>query len=205
MKLKDIAAICRRKKRVVLYQREDCIEQYIGDGSSIYLLEGLPRLTVDSVLKIFDVAEKERGKWVAVERPMPESICVADCCAERATNIGRYPDLEYGGYQLVPLKVSDGIVMLQKEYLNPLGKSMYLQFFERRTESGTLYIAVKDGLELKAILFPVFLMSEFYDIMKELAEGASNRYINSKLAADCVDMGLKIDPSTGEVEDGDGK
>lgn len=48
MKIKSIAAICKKNKQVVLFNRysdSGTISQYIGDGSAVYPISGLPDWT----------------------------------------------------------------------------------------------------------------------------------------------------------------
>ena len=63
MKIKSIAAICKKNKQVVLFNRysdSGTLSQYIGDGNAVYPISGLPELDEESILTIFDVPEKQR-------------------------------------------------------------------------------------------------------------------------------------------------
>ena len=66
MKIKNIAAICKKNKAIVLFEKHsesgDTVIQYIGDGGAAYPVAGLPPLDTESVLTIFDVPEKDRDK-----------------------------------------------------------------------------------------------------------------------------------------------
>lgn len=48
MKIKNIAAICKKSKTVVLLNREiedgGTVEQYIGDDAALYSVAGIPLL-----------------------------------------------------------------------------------------------------------------------------------------------------------------
>ena len=77
MKIKSIAAICKKNKQVVLFNRysdSGTISQYIGDGSAVYPISGLPELDEESILTIFDVPEKQREDWLVRYRDIPEGI-----------------------------------------------------------------------------------------------------------------------------------
>lgn len=66
MKIKSIAAICKKNKQIIIINRYNGNEagtQYIGDGGAIYLINGLPELDEKSLLTIFDVPEKQRANW----------------------------------------------------------------------------------------------------------------------------------------------
>lgn len=49
MKIKSIAAICKKNKNIAIFERYsddgDILTQYIGDGSAVYPVVGLPSLT----------------------------------------------------------------------------------------------------------------------------------------------------------------
>ncbi len=48
MKIKSIAAICKKGKQVVLFNRHESggtLQQYIGDGMTAYPVSGLPSWT----------------------------------------------------------------------------------------------------------------------------------------------------------------
>ena len=63
MKIKSIAAICKKNKNIAIFERYsddgDILTQYIGDGSAVYPVVGLPQLDKESLLTIFDVPEKD--------------------------------------------------------------------------------------------------------------------------------------------------
>ena len=66
MKIKNIAAICKKNKYAVIYERYTeggGVVQYIGDGAAAYPVTGLPELDKESLLTIFDVPEKQREDW----------------------------------------------------------------------------------------------------------------------------------------------
>lgn len=144
------------------------IEQYVSVGSAVYKLEGLPFLTIEMLLRIFD--------------------CFANDCSERAIeNIEEFPRLSWKGYDMLPLRVSNGIMAINAELLKPLEKGQYMRLFERGNERGN-YIAVKDGLELKALIMPLLSTAALLDQLIDLTNGIRTRI--SSLA----------DPETGEVE-----
>ena len=64
MKIKSIAAICKKNKNIAIFERYsddgDILTQYIGDGSAVYPVIGLPPLDAESLLTIFDVPQRAR-------------------------------------------------------------------------------------------------------------------------------------------------
>ena len=57
MKIKSIAAICKKNKNIAIFERYsddgDILTQYIGGGSAVYPVVGLPQLDKESLLTIF--------------------------------------------------------------------------------------------------------------------------------------------------------
>lgn len=55
MKIKSIAAICKKNKNIAIFERYsddgDILTQYIGDGSAVYPVVGLPQLDKESLLR----------------------------------------------------------------------------------------------------------------------------------------------------------
>lgn len=82
MKIKSIAAICKKSKRVVLYSKRniegDIVQQYISDGSAVYPVSGLPALDEESILTIFDIPEKQREDWFVKDADIPDGINFED-------------------------------------------------------------------------------------------------------------------------------
>lgn len=77
MKIKNIAAICKKNKYAVIYERygeSGGVIQYIGDGAAAYPVTGLPALDKESLLTIFDVPEKQREDWFVQVAGIPSEI-----------------------------------------------------------------------------------------------------------------------------------
>ena len=80
MKIKNIAAICKKNKYAVIYERygeSGGVIQYIGDGAAAYPVTGLPALDKESLLTIFDVPEKQREDWFVQVAGIPSEISFA--------------------------------------------------------------------------------------------------------------------------------
>ena len=80
MKIKSIAAICKKSKVIYLYTKREeySVMQYIGDGSTAYPLDGVPELDAQSIMTIFDIPEKQRDDWFIKEQDLPEGINFGD-------------------------------------------------------------------------------------------------------------------------------
>ena len=82
MKIKSIAAICKKNKNIAIFERYsndgDILTQYIGDGSAVYPVVGLPQLNKESLLTIFDVPEKDRENYFVKTLGVPAGISFED-------------------------------------------------------------------------------------------------------------------------------
>ena len=88
MKIKNIAAICKKNKYAVIYERygeNGGVIQYIGDGAAAYPVTGLPKLDKESLLTIFDVPEKQREDWFVQVAGIPSKISFEDAAATDKT------------------------------------------------------------------------------------------------------------------------
>lgn len=85
MKIKSIAAICKKNKNIAIFERYsddgDILTQYIGDGSAVYPVVGLPQLDKESLLTIFDVPEKDRDNYFVKTLGVPAGISFEDMYA----------------------------------------------------------------------------------------------------------------------------
>lgn len=109
------------------------------------------------------------------------------------------------GEILIPLKVSSGMVFMNSKYLTPTIDSGYTELYERHTKSGELYIALKVGMILQAVIFPENVIDEI--LVEQLEELEKNcKYAlelkNAKTKNSEINrFDLQIDPDTGEIID----
>ena len=63
---------------------------------------------------------------------------------------------------LVPITTTHGVEFIQRKYLKPFSDAddNMLFIFERKTEAGATYFAVKDGLMLVGIILPYDCINE---------------------------------------------
>lgn len=158
MKLKRVAALCRRSMVFRLYDRVDAegvATQWLGDGGAIYPLNGLPFLDKDGLYRIFDVPEKTQKKISFASGAIPEGLNVDDYAAGETIAEDMGVTLSYGGKVLLPLRAAGGILYIQSRYLEPLeDQADFLQLYVRRTGDGGRYIAAKVGMLLRGVIMP---------------------------------------------------
>lgn len=143
MKLNKIIGLCKKQKRVIIYNRRhgdgEIAEQWIGDGASCYRAEGVPILDSDSVATIFDIPAKNADKWNILEMDLPTSYDFTDDAAESGEQIFDEDPifLQYGGAMLKPLRSRGGVpLFIDIRYLSPFINDMDHMYLYRRTAEG---------------------------------------------------------------------
>ncbi|MBM6829993.1 hypothetical protein H9X85_10880 [Anaerotignum lactatifermentans] len=131
--------------------------QWVNTMEAIYRLEGLPKMTSDDFLNLLGVPENKKDKWERGDRIDLEGLTKQDRVAERELTADPAGiSIVYNNMLLTPFYVSDGIVWMDEELLEPIRRmdSQYLRFF-LRGQKGRRMIAVKDGLILVAVIAAV--------------------------------------------------
>lgn len=123
MKIKSIAAICKKNKNIAIFERYsndgDILTQYIGDGSAVYPVVGLPQLDKESLLTIFDVPEKDRDNYFVKTLGVPAGISFEDT-DETERHVEREGiSIIYSGRTLKPIRTTRGLVFIESRYLRP--------------------------------------------------------------------------------------
>lgn len=214
MKIKNIAAICKKNKQIVLFERYsesgDTVIQYIGDSGAAYPVVGLPPLDTESVLTIFDVPEKDRDKYIVRTMGIPEGINFEDIDADEKPIEGEMLSILYSGKTLKPLQTRRGLVFIESRYLSPISDVLdVLELYERFTTGGTPYIVAKAGLLLQAVIMPFDVINQqFVESLQRLTEQCARSLDLRKQEAARVkaeepeQYSLNVDPETGEVVGG---
>lgn len=151
MKIKSIAAICKKNKNIAIFERYsddgDILTQYIGDGSAVYPVVGLPPLDAESLLTIFDVPEKDRDNYFVKTLGVPAGISFEDT-DETERHVEREGiSIIYSGRTLKPIRTTRGLVFIESRYLSPVADVLdVLELYERRTAEGAPYIVAKSSI-----------------------------------------------------------
>ena len=118
----------------------------------------------ENLLTVFDVAEKDREKW----------MISSGCAALPLVDLEDFHETEkeviesnikviYGNYELIPLYTSEGVVYINSVYLNPLNDVIgQLTLHERKDTFNKIYIVAKCGLLLQAIIFPMDIINDVF-------------------------------------------
>lgn len=124
MKIKSIAAICKKNKNIAIFERYsddgDILTQYIGDGSAVYPVIGLPPLDAESLLTIFDVPEKDRDNYFVKTLGIPAGISFEDSDATERQVEREGISIIYSGRTLKPIQQRAGWYSSKAAILRPL-------------------------------------------------------------------------------------
>lgn len=166
MKIKTVASLCKKHKRVIILEREimgeDFVQQYLSDGVGIYPVFGLPRLDKKTILTIFDVAAEEHEKWHVSVVPAPAKWNLRDDDDRETLVEHRYNPIVHTGRVIQPVEAPCGTVFLNASYMDPVQDVKELQLYVRETAGGEPYFAVKSGLMLQAVILPVAVIDETF-------------------------------------------
>lgn len=174
MKIKSIAAICKKNKNIAIFERYsddgDILTQYIGDGSAVYPVIGLPPLDAESLLTIFDVPEKDRDNYFVKTLGVPAGISFEDTDATERHVEREGISIIYSGRTLKPIHTTRGLVFIESRYLSPAADVLdVLELYERRTTEGTPYIVAKAGFLLQAVIMPYDVINQqFVESLQDL-------------------------------------
>lgn len=171
MNFDKIKAICKKSKVIVLYNTEYC--QWLGDDFALYPLYEHPEYNKDTIVSVLSLDEKKRLEMIYRIGDMPSAINCSDNthsdkpCGEFSTN------LQCMGMTVIPLMTSKGLRFIETKYITPLLNSDY-EFYERLMADGSLYIAVKVGFEVKALIQPFehIITESLIDELNKIADGA---------------------------------
>ncbi len=170
MKIKKLAALCKKRKRAIIYERRikdtDIIQQYISDGCAIYPIFGLPQLDAESLLTIFDVDQDEWEKWHVSMMGTPPDVLSQDVW-EGEQPVGRYfQPMVINGDLIKTVQIRGETVFFDDAYLDPIRDGENLMYYGR-DYGGDWTIIVKSGLLLQAAIFPVRVTTDTWMEMME--------------------------------------
>ena len=174
MKIKALAAMCKRKGTFRLYDRKNedgkVIEQWLGTSEAVYPIYGVPYLTEENIITLFDISEKQWKSYSFIHAPLPSGYCF-DHTDSREVMLDREKmTLGYGGRIVRPLITRDGLEFIDDDFLTPLSDvADMLEIHERRTENDRVYFAAKVGLMIVGVIMPLTIIeTRFVENMETL-------------------------------------
>lgn len=153
MKIQKIQALCKSAKRIMIVNDSKLGIQWLSDGSAIYPLFKLPRLSEENIFAMFDIPEDKQGKIYYDERDrLPVSLDFSDTSeGEQLVTLEPFGITAYGR-SLEVIRGSCGAMLIDKKYLAPFDDGV--QLYERVRIHGTPYIVAKEGMFIAGIILP---------------------------------------------------
>lgn len=183
MKIKKIIANCKSRGQLYIYDHGDST-QWISSGAAFYPIFDLPKFDPDTICTTYDITDKQQDKMVIQREPeLPGWICFDDYCENEHQVEPSRMRIIAQGKTLIPVLTSVGIQFVDDRLLDPLSDtpSDDLSFFERITDYGRIYFAVKQGLMITAVIAPFdILTDDFVDEVKSIATQCEIALYNKK-------------------------
>lgn len=212
MKLKTIASIFKHNKSLVIWEKLNG-EQWITNGHAAYVMDGMPPLTPEFMLKIFDIPKDKQGERHCEHSKIPEDVY--------ALFVGEISNFDTREVTMLETSiVNDGttfvlfdggadIVAVDEQLIKPLyDNSDYLRFYKReyfsaKNQTTTIYLLCYVGFDFKAVIASTILGERFRNEIRNISS-----YYNSQRYKDVQEQRhlparkpFEINPETGEVLD----
>ena len=174
MEIRKIMNIFKKKTKISLFCGHGV--QWITDGVAVYPLWKLPLFDDQSLAAAYDLPGSVK---VELSDHAPTICDLSDAVAgERQVFCEKIQLQPYGGTKLLSLFTSKGVSFIDKQYLDPIEDDGYISLYERLTKDGKVYIVVKRGMMLEAVIMPVVrvLTPDFLDDLQELTSRLISTY-----------------------------
>ncbi len=167
MNYQKIMNLCKKRKFMTLYT--DGGRQWVSDGNALYPLLGMPLLDAQSIRAIYDMPE---GMQILETQEMPEGIYLGDVDWCENQIFREKIQLQPNGLDVIGYRTQAGVTFAEEKYLSPItgiGTDGNVCVYERVSkETGKIYIVVKRGMLLEAVIQPVQILTK--DWVEDLAE-----------------------------------
>lgn len=169
MDIKKIVNICKKKSAFCVNVTNDGC-QWFGDGKAMYLLSpGIPFLSAEVISGLYELGKDkvEVGYRLNCSLSPGELELLADTTEDEEMLVPLHMNVVYGGTLLLPFRSSQGLILIDSEYLNPLGSKPSGLMFTLRGEN---IVAVKNGMLITAIIsaYDVNRDDDFTEELKQL-------------------------------------
>jgi hypothetical protein len=165
MKIKAIAALCKKSKCVFLIDKlgDEYTTQWAGDGKALYPLINIPYVETDNLCAIFEYTTKQQEDFMIRHTNLPTHISLEDTDPTEKMLQKENISISYDGRLLKPLHTSKGIVFIDCKYFSPLSDILSsMELYERINTSGQAYIVAKVGFLLFAVIMPYDALNETF-------------------------------------------
>jgi len=175
MNLNKVAAICKKHKQIHIHNDPNTGMQWLGDGTGMYLLEGMPRLTTDECLRLFDVPKKKHHAYYCQVDNLPEGIDFSDEAGVNSEDLRPYfITIGRGNESFQVFNDGSTLYAINETYLTPFaGNLEYVKYHKREIKGGTFMLGINVGLLLQAVIAPYLLHWDepLVNDMRRITEG----------------------------------
>ncbi|MDR2903937.1 MAG: hypothetical protein LBU77_05475, partial [Clostridiales bacterium] len=123
MKLKSIAAIFKRNKRLIIYNKgmdeNRSGTQWISNGVAMYAISGMSILTPENVLTIFDVTPEAKSDWKCTTEELPNFVSLEDDTESESDLEPGKINIEWFGKNYWLFPCGNKIYSVQANYIQP--------------------------------------------------------------------------------------
>ena len=188
MKISNIAQKCRSTKNAIIV--DTGAYQFLGNGQAMYKVAGLPALEPGNIPALFGLSEKD---WLENWTSSTASADIAGVSFDDTDPLDEMTDQPYTSIVLNSEIVRCFVGLRSREMI--FVKSWYLENFDpgivgyyiRRTSKGRPVLAVKQGMLMEALIYPVSvapkaLSDRLYDFAAAVSKQCSNyEYVEDSL------------------------
>lgn len=174
MEVRKIINICKKKKHITLFNAENV--QWISDGFAAYPLWRLPKFDERSIRATYDLPDAMN---VHIRNDMPMNYDFSDVVLGENQVFYEKIQLPIGGEgKVASLFTQAGVTFIDPKYLDPIEDNGDISLYERINETGELYVAVKRGMLVEAIIMPIkkVIPKGYIDDLKELTKRLIETY-----------------------------
>ena len=164
MKLKKVETLCKEAGQFFLWNEPSMMEddgavppvqrQWLGDGTGIYPLDGMPYRNEGGLCAIFDIDEKMRDKLhIYHNDQLPSGVSLADrMSTDEPLEEIRF-QMSLGDDELALFRDEGGrLVVIKAEYKKPIDNWKECQCFKRMSAGGKPFVAVMSGCILRGLI-----------------------------------------------------
>ena len=150
MKIREIEKLCKKSKQIILTMDENC--QWLGDGTAVYRMYGMPRIDKNTVFPLLDIPSAEADiysfrEFSSITEVAGDNLAEYDPAAQKAFRTLSVEDREM-------VLTSYGAVSIDARYLKPLSDVSDVELYEIKIADGSPALAMNAGMILLGILRP---------------------------------------------------
>ena len=168
MLIKEIEAICRATKTVRLISPAGGA-QWIGNGSALYKLEGMPRMDSETALSVLSIPADKRAQWKCDEdEVLPGGLDIAEAIPGEEALAALPLALNLQGMSLLPFATDDrDVAFVDADLFRPVRDIREIRrLWLRHNDAGLPYVAIKEGMLLVGLIAPFMLGAEEAKLLK---------------------------------------